>query len=206
MRSAEAATSATSSSANSVSGGTSISTGRVLPDRSCRERLADQPGNLARRHRPLGALGDVPDHAELVADLVEHAAAVVDQVGPDLTGHAEDRRVAGVGGRERGGRVQQTRSGHDHADAFAAGDPRVAVGHVGGRLLVAGVDDAEPVAARPERVEEAVELDARQTEERIDAIPDQHVGQGIAAGHALRRHCRFVEATAVTESHEPALL
>ena len=56
---------------------------------------------------------------------------------------AQHRRVAGIGGRERGGGVEEARAGHDAIGAGPARGRGVAVGHVARRLLVAHHDHAQ---------------------------------------------------------------
>jgi hypothetical protein len=120
-------------------------------------------------------------------DLVEQTAAEIDQVGLDLAGDAEDGRVAGVGGGEGGGGVEEAGAGDDEAGADAAGGAGVAVGHVGGGLLVAGVEDADAVLGVVEGVEGAVELDAGEAEDGVDALAFEGGDEGLAAGHRPRR-------------------
>ena len=56
------------------------------------------------------------------------------------------------------------------ADAGAPGQPPVHVGHVGAALLVPRMDHANRVALVVQRVEELVELDARNAEDRVHAV------------------------------------
>ena len=85
----------------------------------------------------------------------------------DLAGQAEYRRVGGIGGAERGSRVQHTRT-RDHAvGTGVAGRPRMTEGHVGGALLVAAADEADAVAGPVHRVEKMIELPAGQA---IDGV------------------------------------
>ena len=69
--------------------------------------------------------------------------------------------------------------------------PRITIGHVGGRLFVTGVNDAELILPRPEGVEESVELYAGQSKKRIDAMADQHFGERVTSCHPLRRPPRL---------------
>ena len=96
------------------------------------------------------------------------------------------RRIAGVGRRERGRGVEQPRPRHDHARADLAGRARVAIGHVGGGLLVARVNDPDLRRALVERVKRAVELDAGERENGIDAVGDQRSDQRLAARSSAR--------------------
>ena len=152
------------------------------------EGLAHDPGHVLGPHRARRPLGHRADHLELVVDLVEHPAADADQVRLDLPGGAEHRRRAGVGGRERRGGVEQPRPRHDQAGPDAPGGARVAVGHVGGGLLVARVVDRDAVPLLVERVEGPVELHAGEPEDRLDPLALQRRHQGLPAGHP--RHAR----------------
>ena len=114
---------------------------------------------------------------------MQRAPAHVDQVGTDLARHAQHRRVAGVGSGQACRSVQDTGAGDHGADPLAAADARVAVGHIGGRLLVAGMNYPDPVAGVVERGEEAIELHARQRKERVDPLVQERGDQHLAAGH-----------------------
>ena len=106
-----------------------------------------QTRDFRRRGGTLGLLRHGADHAQLVRNLVQKPATELDEVGLDLPRHAQDRGIAGVGGRERGRGIEESRTGDDHAGADFAGGARVAIGHVRGGLLVAGVDDADARSA-----------------------------------------------------------
>ena len=155
------------------------------PGAKLAEGFVDQSRNRSGGDRPSGVLRDGAEQPKLIRDLVQRAPADVDQVGTDLARHAQHRRVAGVGSRQACRGVQDTGTGDHGADPLAAADARVAVGHVGGRLLVAGMDYPDSVAGVVERGEEAIELHARQRKERVDPLVQER-----ARPAPRRRSCR----------------
>jgi hypothetical protein len=128
-------------------------------------------------------LRDARDGVHLVVDLVEHADVAADAAARDLAGDHEHGRRGGVRGAEPGRGVQQARSRHDERGADAAAGPRVAVGHVRRRLLVARRDEPDRRLV-PEAGDGAVELHARETEHHADAFARQLLGQGFAAAQS----------------------
>lgn len=104
----------------------------------------------------------------------------------NLAGDAEDRGIAGVGGRERRRRVQNPGAGHDQAHAWATGRLREAEGHVGGRLLMAGMDDLDRILRVVQRVEDPIELQAGQAEHGIDGVPAQPLDEDRRSGRFAR--------------------
>ena len=71
------------------------------------------------------------------------AEAASDVVARDLPGDGEDGRGAGVSGGQAAGGVVPPGAGDYEDDSGLAGDAGIAVGHVGGGLLVAGGDHAD---------------------------------------------------------------
>ena len=126
-----------------MSGGTSISTGRGLPGGHLAECLVYGVGQVGGFEDARGPLGHGLDGVYLVVDLVEGAEVLSYLVPVDLAGDEEHRRGCGVGGADAGGGVEQAGAGHDEGCAEAAAGPGVAVGHVGGALLVAVGDEAD---------------------------------------------------------------
>ena len=108
--------------------------------------------------------------AWLVADFVQQAIAAVNRGGVDLPGDRQHRLATAIGGRQGGGGVQNTGAGNDREGANPAGRDGVAEGHIGGALLMAGVEDADGVALVIDGVEEMVQLHAGQGEQGIDAV------------------------------------
>ena len=74
--------------------------------------------------------------------------------------------------------------GHHGEGRGLAGGLRVAQRHVGRGLLVPRVDHLQPVGVAREGVEQAVHLHAGQAEDGVDAVPQQGIDDGVAAGHA----------------------
>ena len=146
------------------------------------ECLVDGLGGFLGGHDAADVLGDGADGVLLVVDLVEHATVHADEVALDLAADDEDGRGRGVGGAESGGCVEQAGSGDHEGGADLSAGAGVAVGHVGGGLLVAGGD--EPDAGHVvERIEGMVELHAGESENHADAFEVQRTHQGLAAGH-----------------------
>ena len=95
-----------------------------------------QLAGLARMVDPRGKLGQPAEDRQLVGDLVQQPEAAADQVGRDLPGDAQDRRIRRIGGGERRGRVQEPRPGHDGERAGPAARPRIAERHIRDRKSV----------------------------------------------------------------------
>ena len=130
----------TSALAASTSGGTSMPTGRGRPDCSSRNARADQAGRVLRLADAVGPFGQRAQDADLVGDLVQEAVAFADRAARDLADQRKHARAGRIGGGERRGRVEETRTRHHRIDRGLAGRERRAERHVGGALLVAGVD------------------------------------------------------------------
>jgi hypothetical protein len=93
-------------------------------------RLGDRPG----------ALRDRSEQRDLLR-LLEGAEAA--QTEGHRAADQEHRAPGGVCVGDSGDRVGDPRARNDDRDAHAARQPRVRIGRVGGRLLVAHVDDAD---------------------------------------------------------------
>ncbi len=98
-------------------------------------RLADQRRMI---DQPL-------DDAALVADLVQLAEAAADIGVGNLPDQAEHRRIHAIGGEQRRAGIEEPGSRHHGEGRRLAGGQRRAERHIGGALLVAGVDRAQPV-------------------------------------------------------------
>ena len=113
--------------------------------RPARERRTDggrqHLGDLTRfGHRP-GALRDRPEQGELLRLLERAESAQAEGCrAPDQ----EQRASCGVRVGDSGDRVGDARARHDDSDPDAAREARIRVARVGGRLLVAHVDDTDP--------------------------------------------------------------
>jgi hypothetical protein len=86
-------------------------------------------------------LRDVREDRELVG-LLEATQSHGGTAG--LRSDCDDGRVRPIGGRDRGDEVRDARSVLGHADAVPSAGPGVAVGHVGGVLLVSHRDETNP--------------------------------------------------------------
>jgi len=101
---------------------------------------------------------------------MEHAPVTTDLVALDLPADHQNRRGSRIRGRDARRCVQQARTGHHQRRANLSAGAGVAVGHIGGSLLVADGDepDARLVV---QTVHHVVELDPRQSEYHPDAFP-----------------------------------
>ena len=151
------------------------------------ERASENARNLARCHGAFALFGYRPDHFELVRNFVEESATDADHVRLDLPGDAEDRGVGRVGGRKRGGGIQQARTRHDQTCTDLSGGTRITIGHVGRGLLMASVDDLDCRLLFIENAEKPVELHARQTENGVDTGPLEHLDECSPASHSACR-------------------
>src|SRR5207244_11777610 len=78
-------------------------------------------------------------------------------------------------------RVEQAGPRHHEGGAEATAGARVAVGHVGGGLLVPRGDEAHALVAQPRQ--RPVELHAGQAEHDLDAFANELPGERFTAGH-----------------------
>ncbi len=123
------------------------------------------------------------DDAGLVADLVQLAEAAADRAMRNLSDDRQDRRVHAVSGEQRRAGIEQARAGNHDVSLRLAGRQRGAQRHIGGALLMAGVDDAQSLAGAVEGVEQMVVVHARQRIDDIESMRDQRGGGGLAGGH-----------------------
>ena len=115
-------------------------------------------------------------------DVVQQPEVLADAVAVDLAGDQQHLRGARVGRRESGRRVVDADSGHDHGHPGTTGGPRVTVGHVGGRLLVAG-DDVADLGDIDEGIERGHQLIAREAEDDLHTLGAKLADEGGATGH-----------------------
>ena len=153
--------------------------GGRLPQRFHRQR-----GGVLGRADAGRELRDVAKESDLVVDLVEMAMSLVDGEGGDLPDQRQHRRVQSVGGQQRARGVQQTGAGHDREGLRPAGGQRGPERHVGGGLLVAGMNDADAVAGLERGIEQVVVVDAGKGVQRVDAVGEQGLENGLGGGHA----------------------
>ena len=124
-------------------------------------------------------------------DQVELLGAVA--VGVLLRGVArdgDDRRAALVGQGDAGGQVDGARAGGGDAGGGLARGPGVAVGHEGGALLVAGVDEGNVVP--PVKLgNDAVGGGAHQSKDMVHALGLQSLNDGASGCHLCHGGCSF---------------
>ena len=113
------------------------------------------------------------DDAGLVADFVQMAEAAADIGVGNLPDQRQHRRVHGIGGEEGGRGIEEAGSGNDGIGLRLSGRERRAERHIGGALLMAGVDGAQPVGELEQRLEQQIVLHARQRIDRVEPVGDQ---------------------------------
>ena len=143
-------------------------------------------GRLLRAPDALGPLGDVAHQAQLVVDLVQMAVAPVDVGLRDLADQADHRCVHAVGGEQRGAGIQQAGAGHHGEGLRLAGGEGRAQRHVGRRLFVARMDDAQPLGGVVESVEQWIVMQAGQGVDRVEAMAQEGFDRGF--GGRQTRH------------------
>ena len=148
------------------------------------ERLRHRPGRFGRMVDAVRPAREAAQGRELVRQLVKLAAAAADQIGHDVAGHAEDRRIGAVGDAERGCRVEHAGPRNHGVDAGPAGRLGIAVGQVAGALLVARGDEAYPVAFAGQRVGEVVHVRAGDAENGVHAVRQERLGDRLADGQS----------------------
>src|SRR3546814_19857661 len=126
---------------------------------------------------------------------VQRTPALVDDRRVDLPGHTQDGRGACERCGERGGGVENPRAGDHHERADLAGRTREAVRHVSGRLLMPGVKHLVVVTFFPDCIEEVVELDPGESEERLDALQLERLRERLSAGHLHRSTSAVIAPT-----------
>ena len=130
------------------------------------------------------------DDAGLVANLVEVAEALADIGIRNLPDQAQHRRVHRIGGQERCRGIEQSGAGHDGIGLRLAGRESRTERHIGGTLLMAGVDRAEPVGESEQCLEELIVLHPWHGIDRVEPVGDESCDDRIGSGHVggrLRR-------------------
>ncbi len=108
-----------------------------------------------------------------------HRADILADGAPwHLTDDEEHGRGASVCRGQAGGGVVEPDARHHQRNAGFPGGARIAIGHVGRGLLVAGRDQANPRLVAQAR-DEPVRLDARDPEDDLDALGDERPGKGF---------------------------
>ena len=109
-------------------------------------------------------------------------AAEADRAGAGFRGDDNHRGVRPVGGRSRGDEIGDARTVLRDADAVAAGDAAIAVGHMTRTLLVHGRDETNSGGWK--QVEGVHERRADDAEDVCDAIGNEGFDEGLARGHS----------------------
>ena len=107
------------------------------------EGFEDGIGNFTGAEGKTLPLGYRAHRARLVGDFVDGAQIATDCAAWDLTGDAEHRGRARVGGSESGSGVVEAHARDYQSDARLTRRASVAVGHVGCSLFVAGGNHAD---------------------------------------------------------------
>ncbi len=130
-----------------------------------------------------GVIDQPRDNAGLVADLVQMTEAAADRRRRNLPDQRQHRRIHAIGGEQRRAGIEQARTRHHDISLRLAGRQSRAQRHIGGALLVAGVDDAQGVAGALEGVEQMVVVHARQRVDGVEPMREQTRDRGFAGGH-----------------------
>ena len=125
------------------------------------------------------------DDAGLIADLMELPEIAADIGVRDLPDQAEHRNIGGKGGQERRPGIEQTRSRHHGESLRLAGRQRRAERHIGGALLVPGVDGVQPVRILEQRFEQKIVLHAGQGIDGVEAVAYQRRDHRFGRRHGL---------------------
>ena len=115
---------------------------------------------------------------------MQEAKPAADMSGGNLSGDTKHRRVTSIRGGKRRRRIENARSGYDEAGTDTPSHLRIAESHVRGRLLVPRMNDADRILPGVERVENVIELNAGQAEDRVDAFGCQSINENLGAGCA----------------------
>ncbi len=160
--------------------------GERVPERG-RDELRDPVGGEAGR-RPLR---DRLEDRELV-ELLQRALPRLDE--RSRAAEDDERRLRGEAVRDRGDDAGDARArGHDR-DAAAAPDAAPGLRGVRGGLLVADVEDADPL--EPAALVDRHHVPAREREDRVDALGCDRPGGEAASLHALGHHRRRLDGAA----------
>ena len=141
------------------------------------EGFADGGGDVFGAGDEEVVLGDGQGDAGDV-DLLEGVGA--EDLGGDLAGDADDGDGVEHGGGDAGDEVGGAGAGGGHADADLAGGAGVAVGHVGGALLVADEDVVDGELAQG--VVDGQDGSAGIAEDGGDAFADEGGPEDFGAG------------------------
>jgi hypothetical protein len=160
---------------------------RAAPPRCHRrDRPGHQGGGVLRPPDARGKIDQTADDAGLVADFVQLTEAASDIGIRDLPDEAEHGRIHGIGGEQGGPGIEQAGPRHDGIGLRPRGGERGAQSHVGGALLMAGMDHLDAVGRAEQRIEQVIVVDARQGVERMDPVGGERSHRGLGRRHRLR--------------------
>ena len=152
--------------------------------------LGENARRLARRADAPRKADQPLDDAGLIADLVQVAKIAPDMRVGDLADQRQHRRIHRKGGEKRRAAVEKSGTGNDHIGLRRSGGERGAQGHIGRTLLVARVNDPQPVGCAKRGIEQVIVVDAGEGVERVDAVAsndgDGRFGRGVGM-HAAGR-------------------
>ena len=134
-----------------------------------------------------GVVDEARDDAGLVADLMQMAEPLADIGGRNLSDQRQYLRIHRIGREQRSRGIQKTGTGDDGIGLRLAGRERCPERHIGGALLVAGMNGAEPVGEFEQSLEQEVVLGAGERIDRIEAVADQGGDNGLGRCHRLCR-------------------
>jgi hypothetical protein len=148
------------------------------------EGLADDLGDDVRRRHARVPLRDRAKEADQVDELV---GLLVHPLEVGLAGERDERRAVEEGVADGGHEVHRAGAERAEADARAAGQPAVHVGHVGAALLVSNRDKGD--ARVRQRAVEVERLLARDPEDVSDALGlealHEDIGRLPTSAHSL---------------------
>jgi len=121
---------------------------------------------------------------ELVRNLVQGASTAADLRERNLPADEQHGCIQRIGRRHRCARVEDSWPGDDVADGGTTSRESRTERKVASTLLVTCMNDAQLLAAVVERVEQRVILNSRQREYRANALPQQLIDDGLAAGQS----------------------
>ena len=151
--------------------------------------LGDEPRGLDRVTDALRPLRQRAQRGQLVGQLVQMPQPAADVRRRHLAGQTQQRRAGAVRGAQPPRRVQDPRPGHDGVHARAPRRLRVAVRHVGGRLLMARRHHPD-LRRAPQRIEQLIRLHARDPEHGVHALAHERTDHRLPGADRLVAHAR----------------
>ena len=147
----------------------------ALGERGAAARV-DERAHVARAHDLLVVDGDILEEGEEVDFLLVMRA---DQIVVGLAGDRDDRRAVHLGVVKTVEQVDRAGTRRREADAEPARVLRVAARHERRGLFVAHLHERDALLPFPQRLHDAVDAVARQTEHDAHIPVDEAIGQHI---------------------------